>query len=125
MVVAGLKEPAVGIGKVHDHLVGQFAGGDEVGLVEGGLVQRKQALDGVRIVLDIAVQAGATVLPGAEDAALRGYQFGEQEVGVAAGDLQVVVALQEAAGVGEGGQHQAVPGGDDLLVAARLGAPVA
>ena len=49
-----------------------------------------------------------------------GRHLSQQERGVGFGDLTVIVAPEDACGVGKGAQHHAVPFGQHLVVPGRL-----
>ena len=67
----------------------------------------------------VAERPGASVgLPGAQPPAVRSLQRRAEEVGVGPGRLHPVLAAHGHGRVGEGGQHQAVPLGQDLVVQA-------
>jgi hypothetical protein len=63
-------------------------------------------------------RAWLAALPGAQQAAVGCAHRLAEETGVGDGDLGVVVALQQPACFGEGAQHKAVPGSEDLVVKA-------
>ena len=47
-------------------------------------------------------------------------QFAQEKLGVALGHLPIIITLQHPRTLGEGGQHQPVPGGQYLFVAPRM-----
>ena len=65
-VVGGVEEAAIGGLEVLEDGIGQLLGGLEEALLEGGLVEREQALGEVGVVLEGAAVLGHPVLPGAQ-----------------------------------------------------------
>ena len=63
VVVGCVEEPAGGIGEPSQHAVHQVSGHREPALLEGRLVERKQAVGEVRVVLEDALTDRPTVLP--------------------------------------------------------------
>ncbi len=124
VVVAGVEKATVGGAKVFDHPLGQLTGGLVPTRIEGGLVQLQQPFDEVGVILQVAVNfshCGARVsdrarFPGVPQAALVTSEFAQQEIGIAFGDLAVIVPVQRPRSFGKGGQHQAIPRGQDLFV---------
>ena len=126
MVVAGVEEAAVGCGEVVDGCARRArARATNQRWLEGGLVEREQPVGTVGVVLEIAVELGRAVLPRAQQTAVGRAQVFESESGVALGRATVVVAAERPRRLGEGRQHEAVPGGEHLLVARRPHAPLA
>ena len=76
------------------------------------------------VVVEIAVQLGDAVLPGVEQP-IAGPQPASNERRAAHGDSSILRLSRDPQRVGVGRDHQAVPGGEDLLVAARLDALLA
>ena len=64
VVVGGVEEPGGRVCEALQHGVHELTGRDEPAVLEGGLVQREQAVGEVAVVLEHAVARCAAVLPG-------------------------------------------------------------
>ena len=106
------------------HLVGQPARLVDEAALERGLVHLDQRRRDHRVVLEIGLQLGPAVLPGAEEAPV-GPHRAEHEVGVPDGRGDVIGTAERAAGLRERATGQPVPGGQDLVVAPGMHAPLA
>jgi hypothetical protein len=91
---------------------------DEPARLEGGLVDRDEPVRDHRVVLQVTVEPRPPVLVRAVDATVSLHVL-HDEGRVSYGGLAVVFAAGHARGEGEGAEHEAVPGGEDLLVASR------
>src|SRR3972149_5741424 len=107
-----------------DHLVRPSDGLAQVAPLEGGLIDGEQAVDEAGVVLEVAVEARDAVFPAAQQAAVR-PDGAEEEVGVAHGRISIGLGVEGEGGLGEGAQHEAVPGGEHLLVPAGMDALLA
>ena len=120
VVVGGGEETApLGIPEAGDRRTGEIAGLLEPAPLEGRLVQRQQRLEQEGVVLQVCVELRLAVLVGAQEAAFGVAQGAQHELGAAARRVKVVLASQHRAGLGQGGDHQRVPGGEALVVEAR------
>ena len=86
--------------------------------IKGRRVEAQEAIGHRDLVLEISCHGRAPILiapahPGSIP------QPGEQEARVRFRHRQEVRPIEHPPGVGEGAQHQAIPAGDHLLVAAR------
>src|SRR5258708_13215425 len=61
------------------------------------------------------------VLAGAQQAPIA-LKCAQEKLGVVPRNLEIIGPLEMARGLGKAAQHQAVPGGENLLIAPRLGA---
>ena len=112
----GEEAAALGVGEAGDHRIGRLAGGVEPAHLEGRLVERQQRLEQVGVVLEVGVQLRLAVLPAAQQPAVGVAHLVEHELGRGARGVEVVVAAEHRAGVGERRDHQRVPGGEPLVV---------
>ena len=120
VVGRGLEEASVlRVGETLDHGVGQGTRLGEPARIEAGLVQGEQRLEQERVVLQVGVELGLAVLPGAQQPPVGVAQRAEHELRTAGRRLHVVGALEHGAGLGQRGDHQGVPGGQALVVEAR------
>ncbi len=117
VVVRGGEEAAtLLVGEALDHRLGGLAGGVEPAHLEGRLVQPQHRLDQEGVVLEVGVEPAFAVLPGAEQAARVVVHRLVDEAGATAGRVDEVLATERGARVGEGGDHQRVPGAQPLVV---------
>ena len=92
----------------------------------GGLTQPGQPVHHRSVVGRIAERPGSSVgLPGAQPPTIGALQRRAEEVGVGPGRLHPVLATHCHGRIGQGGQHQAVPLGQDLVVQAGTDAGLA
>ena len=82
---------------------------------EGRDVKGQQAVDEVGVVLQIALQVGGTVPPGAEQAAVH-VQGPQDERRVALRRLAVPLVIEDGGGLGQCAEREAVPGRQHLIV---------
>ena len=113
------KPPRSGSPKRAIVVVGQRAGALEPARLEGRFVEGQQRFEQEGVVLEVGVEAGVAVLVGAQQAAVVVAQRVEDELGAAAGRVEVVLAAEHGAGLGQGGDRQRVPGGQALVVEPR------
>ena len=126
VVVRGRKEAAaLGVAEAGDHRLGELAGLLVPALLEARFVERQQRLEQEGVVLEVGVEPRLAVLEGAQQAAPVVAQLAEDELGALARRLQVVVALEDRAGLGESGDRQRVPRGEALVVEPRADTPFA
>ena len=117
VVGRGLEEAApLRVGETLDHGVRQGPGLGEPAGLERGLVERQQRFEQERVVLQVGVQLGLSVLVGAQQAPLPVAQLAQDEVRRIAGRVQEARLFQGRAGLGQGGDGQRVPGGQALVV---------
>ena len=141
MVDRRVEEAAGRVGEALEDGVSQAAGEREPAGVEGRFVQGEEAFGEVGVVLEHAGPDRSTVLPGSLEVEraeggcrgrgrarcrCRGRRTSGQEpaddrAGGAFGGGRVVGSVEEAAGLGERGDRQAVPGGQGLVIAGGLG----
>ena len=107
----GEEAAALGVAEAGDHGLGEGLGLLEPALLEGRFVKRQQRLEQEGVVLQVGVEMGPAVLVGAQQAPVGVAQGAEHELGAAAGRLEVVLAPEHRAGLGQGGDRQRVPGG--------------
>ncbi len=125
-VVGGVEERAVLGGEVHEHGVQEEARELHPDALPGDRGERDETLGDVRVVLqDTGVGARDAVPRGAVQPCLPVHVDTDEQVGGVRGGLDQVRAVEVGAGLGEGRDGQAVPGGDDLVVpaGARPGVP--
>src|SRR5215210_8489156 len=91
---------------------------DDPARLEGGLVEGDEPVCDHRVVLQVAVEPGASVFVRAVDPAVF-LELLHDKGRVLHGGFAVVFTTRDARGEGEGAEHEAVPGGKDLLVAPR------
>ena len=91
----------------------------EPALLERRFVQRQQRFQQEGMVLEVGVEPALAVLVGAQQASVGVAQIPQDELGAAARRVEVVLAPQRRAGLGQRGQHQRVPGGEALVVQPR------
>src|SRR5579884_3664238 len=96
---------------------------EEPARLAGGDVQLVQAVGDVRVVVEVAGALGLAAAPGAVQPAPVGAQRPEQEGRQPGRHLEPVGPPELPSRLGEGGEQQAVPGGDRLVVPARLRPP--
>ena len=119
VVVGGVKESAGGVVEAVVQHVGEFRGRNNPSRVEGRFVQAHERVDEVGIVFEIGRELRRlTDTAGAQQPAVGGAHFGHHEVGGPDGGCDVLRFVESRAGLGEGGNRQPVPRGQDLLVAA-------
>ena len=116
VVRGGEEAAALLVSEALDHRLGGLAGGVEPAHLQGRLVQPQHRLDQEGVVLEVGVEPAFAVLPGAEQAARVVAHRLVDEAGAAAGGVDEVLAPERGAGVGEGGDHQRVPGAQPLVV---------
>ncbi len=92
--------------------------------VEGRLVQAQQSVRDCRLILEVSGQHGATIFVAAPHPAARAQRL-QQESRIPLGGRDQLALIQRASSFGKRAQHQAVPGGDNLLVPVGVRAPVA
>ena len=92
----------------------------------GGLTQPGQTVHHCSVVGGVAERPGSSVgLPGAQPPTVGASQRRAEEVGVGPGRLHPVLATSCHGRIGQGGKHQAVPLGQDLVVQAGTDAGLA
>ena len=117
------KKPAfLAVLEVGDHPVGQRPGLAQPAGVAGGGVEPEQAVGQEGVILEVGRELGLAQRGRSAAGGRRASRsFVEQEVGGLLGGLAVLLDLEDAVAVGIGGDHQAVPAGEDLVVAQRRG----
>ena len=120
VIVGRIEEPTDRITKVVKDRVSQRTRGSEVVLLERGFVQRDQSIGKVGVVLEHARLKRPSILPRAAQAAFAIAHAVKQQVGRACAQLRPARLAKGRGRVGERGDHQAVPAGQDLVVARRL-----
>ena len=86
----------------------------------GREVQLVEAVGNVRVILEHARVLRLARAPAAVEPPLLRRERPEEELGDPAGGLEVVDAFEPAAGFGERGEREAVPGCDRLVIAQRF-----
>ena len=120
VVVGGREEAAaLGVAEAGDRSSSARARASlEPARLEGRFVEGEQRLEQEGVVLEVGVEAGAAVLVGAQQAALGVAHRSRTNSAQRAGGVEVVLAAEHRAGLGQGGDHQRVPGGEALVVEA-------
>ena len=93
-------------------------GGREVGWLAGRLVQRQRGAGHRRLVLDQAGGGDAAQAPGVLDAAVAAGHVGQDEVEGLPRAVEPGGLVEHRGGAGQGGDRQAVPVGQHLVVPA-------
>ena len=120
-VGAGVEEAAaVRVGEQLDHPAGELARRRQPARREGRPVQAQQPVAEVGVVVELAQVRGGAVGVDPPQPAVHD-QGVEHEGGARGRRVEVVRAPQRHAGLGEGGDREAVPGGHHLVVARRRG----
>lgn len=120
-VVRRVVQLAALAGEVLEHDVEQEAGELQPDALAGDRGQREEALGHVAVVLqDPGVPAGAPVLGRTVQPGDGAHVHPDQQVGGLGGALDEVGPVEVRPGLGERGDRQAVPGGDHLVVPARV-----
>ena len=89
--------------------------------VAGRGVEPDQAVGQEGVILKIGGQLGLALAIGPQQPAVGRAELVEQEVGGLLGGLAIFLDLEDPEAVGIRGDHQPVPGGQDLVVAHRRG----
>ena len=110
--------PFLAVLEVGDHPIGQGPGFPQPARVAGGRVEPEQAVRQEGVILQVGGELGLALAIGPQQAAVGQAQLVEQEPGGRLGGLAVLLDLEDPVAVGVGGDHQAVPAGEDLVVAA-------
>uniref|UniRef100_UPI003593BD09 hypothetical protein n=1 Tax=Thiocapsa sp. TaxID=2024551 RepID=UPI003593BD09 len=108
------------IGKALPQGVGHLAGPRQPALLPGGVIERNHGLSETGVVLEQSGLCGASVEIDAVDPTRRRSQLAPEQLRRALGSTQIARLAQGIGGLGERGDHHAVPGGEDLLVAMRM-----
>ncbi len=126
VVDAGLEEAAIGwVVELRQRHLRQPRRLAQPAQVEGRLIERQQPADHGGIVLQVGIEAGASVLVRAQQAAIGLAHLRQDEVGRINSGRQRVGAAQGGPTFGQGVDHQPVPLGQNFLVTAGLDAPFA
>ena len=111
-VAAGVGDPEVRLERGAPAL-----GGGEAGRIVGGLIEAQRGPDHVGVVAGVALHLGLAGAIGVGEAAVRLHALADEIEGGGRG-FQPIGAVEHACGMGERGDHQAVPVGQHLVVPA-------
>ena len=65
-LIARVKESPAWVGEMFEHRIREFARRHEPALLKSGLVEREQALDEIRVILQESADTHIAILPGAQ-----------------------------------------------------------
>ncbi len=91
--------------------------------IPGRFVQVEEPGREIRVILEVGVEMRMARPPGAQQPSLRGHEVRAQEGGGTRGRLQMARVAGEAERLRERADHEAVPGGEHLVVEGRRHAP--
>lgn len=112
------KRLSVGIGKVVAESFSQLQGGVEVPGIECCLVQFDETVDQAGVVVEISVETGSAVLVRMQQTSLIVSHPVEDELRCGRCGLSVLWLIENTGGLSQSRDHHAVPGHEDLVVAA-------
>ena len=116
--------PVLGIPELLHHGGGQLACFIQVGRLGGGLKGADQGRAQECVVVQVAVESTDASGHGPEETAILVRAL-QQECEGLLGHSEILRISQRLIGVQDAGDHQAVPAGEDLLVAQGLDPPLA
>ncbi len=114
-----IETPLLRIAEFVDHDRRQLQGGLDPARFAGRLVKAGKAVDQARVVVEIGVELRLFVLERVQKTAVGLSHPVEDEAGGAGGSFDVAFVGENAAAFGQGGDHQAVPGNENLGVHGR------
>ena len=125
VVPAGEEEAAIGVvPEIRQQGCGQLPRQVEIGRLEGRLEGVEQGGGQEGVVVEVGRQLRLAVFAAAQQHPVAQHVLAQKGDGVAHGPHRLIIT-KRAGGINHAGEHQAVPGGQDFLVAERLDALLA